>query len=59
MTTNNKENVMLEQMKKEIQMIRDLWWLIQYDSTRNDEWMAAYWEQQTTIQREFIENIFQ
>ena len=50
---------MLEQMKKEIQMIRDLWWLIQYDSTRNDEWMAAYWEQQTTIQREFIENIFQ
>ena len=58
MTTNNKENVMLEQMKKEIQLIRDLWWLIQYDSTRNDEWMAAYWEQQTTNQREFIENIF-
>ena len=48
---------MLEEIKDQIQQIKDLWWLLQYNPNNSDEWFAAYWEQQTTVQRQFIENI--
>jgi hypothetical protein len=44
MTTNNKENVMLEEMKKEIKRVKALWVCVSLKPERTLHWMGSYLE---------------
>tara|TARA_Y100000310_G_scaffold295329_1_gene326561 strand:- start:87 stop:281 length:195 start_codon:yes stop_codon:yes gene_type:complete len=42
MTTNNKENVMLEEMKREIERVLALWVCIYLNPKRTHYWVGSY-----------------